>query len=140
MTLGRLRVRLTLWYAATLALILLLLGAGLFLAIGTQVSRRLDASLVSATEAIKSATHDLEAEQSAGGAADAVEELHIPDRELFLFDANGRPITPTQADTWIPDAPRAAPTNGPVEPHHIILGRPPPPPHAHRRTPPPGQP
>ena len=123
MTLGRLRVRLTLWYAATLALILLLLGAGLFLAIGTQVSRRLDASLVSATEAIKSATHDLEAEQSAGGAADAVEELHIPDRELFLFDANGRPITPTQADTWIADAARAAATNGTVDAEHIISGR-----------------
>jgi len=123
MTLGRLRVRLTLWYAATLALILLLLGAGLFLAIGTQVSRRLDASLVSATEAIKGATHDLEAEQSAGGAADAVEELHIPDRELFLFDANGRPITPTQADTWIADAARAAATNGTVDAEHIISGR-----------------
>ncbi len=134
MTLGRLRVRLTLWYAATLALILLLLGAGLFLAIGTQVSRRLDASLVSATEAIKGATHDLEAEQAAGGAADAVEELHIPDRELFLFDANGRPITPTQADTWIVDAARAAATNGTVDAEHVIRGRHPRRLHAERFT------
>jgi len=134
MTLGRLRVRLTLWYAATLALILLLLGAGLFLAIGTQVSRRLDASLVSATEAIKGATHDLEAEQAAGGAADAVEELHIPDRELFLFDANGRPITPTQADTWIGDAARAAATNGTVDAEHVVSGRHPRRLHAERFT------
>ncbi len=134
MTLGRLRVRLTLWYAATLALILLLLGAGLFLAIGTQVSRRLDASLVSATEAIKGATHDLEAEQAAGGAADAVEELHIPDRELFLFDANGRPITPTQADTWIVDAALAAATNGTVDAEHVISGRHPRRLHAERFT------
>ena len=134
MTLGRLRVRLTLWYAATLALILLLLGAGLFLAIGTQVSRRLDASLVSATEAIKGATHDLEAEQAAGGAADAVEELHIPDRELFLFDANGQPITPTQADTWIVDAARAAATNGTVDAEHVISGRHPRRLHAERFT------
>ena len=134
MTLGRLRVRLTLWYAATLALILLLLGAGLFLAIGTQVSRRLDASLVSATEAIKRATHDLEAEQAAGGAADAVEELHIPDRELFLFDANGRPITPTQADTWIAEAARAAATNGTVDAEHVIRGRHPRRLHAERFT------
>jgi len=134
MTLGRLRVRLTLWYAATLALILLLLGAGLFLAIGTQVSRRLDASLVSATEAIKGATHDLEAEQAAGGAADAVEELHIPDRELFLFDANGRPITPIQADTWIGDAARAAATNGTVDAEHVISGRHPRRLHAERFT------
>jgi len=134
MTLGRLRVRLTLWYAATLALILLLLGAGLFLAIGTQVSRRLDASLVSATEAIKGATHDLEAEQAAGGAADAVEELHIPDRELFLFDANGRPITPTQADPWIVDAARAAATNGTVDAEHVVGGRHPRRLHAERFT------
>jgi signal transduction histidine kinase len=134
MTLGRLRVRLTLWYAATLALILLLLGAGLFLAIGTQVSRRLDASLVSATEAIKGATHDLETEQAAGGAADAVEELHIPDRELFLFDANGRPITPTEADTWIADAAQAAATNGTVDAEHVISGRHPRRLHAERFT------
>jgi signal transduction histidine kinase len=134
MTLGRLRVRLTLWYAATLALILLLLGAGLFLAIGTQVSRRLDVSLVSATEAIKGATHDLEAEQAAGGAADAVEELYIPDRELFLFDANGRPITPTEADTWIVDAAQAAATNGTVDAEHVISGRHPRRLHAERFT------
>ena len=112
MTLGRLRVRLTLWYAATFAVILLLLGAGLFVAIGTQVSRRIDVSLTAATAAIERATHDLEAERAAGGAADAVEELHIPDRDLYLFDANGRPITPQAADAWIIAAARAATATG----------------------------
>ncbi|HEX9292139.1 MAG TPA: ATP-binding protein [Gemmatimonadales bacterium] len=112
MTLGRLRVRLTLWYAATFAVILLLLGAGLFVAIGTQVSRRIDVSLTAATAAIERATHDLEAERAAGGAADAVEELHIPDRDLYLFDANGRPITPQAADAWITAAARAATATG----------------------------
>src|SRR5882762_972102 len=107
MTLGRLRVRLTLWYAATFGVILLLLGAGLFLAIGTQFSRRIDASLVSATAAIVRATHDLEAERAAGVAADAVKELHIPDRDLYLFDANGHLITPQEADAWISDAARS---------------------------------
>ncbi len=119
MTLGRLRVRLTLWYAATFGVILLLLGAGLFLAIGTQVSRRIDASLVSATAAIVRATHDLEAERAAGVAADAVEELHIPDRELYLFEGNGRPVTPAQADTWIIDAARAAATTGGANVQHV---------------------
>ena len=123
MTLGRLRVRLTLWYAATFALILLLLGAGLFVAIGTQVSRRIDASLVAATTAIERATHVLEVERAAGGAADAVEELHIPDRELYLFDANGRPITPPHADAWIVDAARAAGTSGSVDVQHETSGR-----------------
>lgn len=112
MTLGRLRVRLTLWYAGTFAFILLLLGAGLFLAIGSQVSRRIDQSLRSATAAIERATHDLEIERAAGRAADAVEELHIPDRDLYLFDANGRPITPDQADAWVSDAARAALATG----------------------------
>lgn len=118
MTLRRLRVRLTLWYAATFAVILLLLGAGLFLAIGTQVSRRIDASLVSATAALVRATHDLEVERAAGVAADAVEELHIPDRELYLFEADGRAITPPQADVWIVDAARTAAATGVANVQH----------------------
>ncbi len=89
MTLDRLRVHLTLWYAVTFAIIILLLGAGLFVAIETQVSRRIDASLVAATAAVVRATHDLEVERAAGGAADAVEELHIPDRALYLSRAPG---------------------------------------------------
>ena len=108
MTLGRMRVRLTLWYAATFAFILVLLGTGLFLAIGTQVSRRIDASLAAATGAIVGATHDWEAERAAGVTADAVEELHIPDHDLYLFDANGRAITPPTADPWVTEAARAA--------------------------------
>ena len=134
MSLSRLRVRLTLWYAATFTLILVLLGAGLFLAIGTQVSRRLDASLVSATTAVKSATRDLEEEQAAGGAADAVEELHIPDRELYLFDANGRAITPPQAESWIVAAAGAAAANGTADVEHVIGGHHPRRLHAERFT------
>jgi len=112
MTLGRLRVQLTLWYAGTFAFILLLLGAGLFLAIGSQVSRRMDQSLHAATAAIERATHDLETEQAAGLAADAVEELHIPDRDLYLFDAKGHHITPDTVDVWVSDAARDALANG----------------------------
>ena len=112
MTLSRLRARLTLWYAATFVVILLLLGAGVFVAIGVQVSRRIDASLVAATAAVERATHDLEEERAAGRPADAVEELHIPDRELYLFDATGKPLTPGRADDWITAAARAAALTG----------------------------
>ncbi len=122
MSLSRLRVRLTLWYAGTFTLILVLLGAGLFLAIGTQVSRRIDLSLAAATGAIVRATNDLENERAAGGAADAVEELHIPDRELYLFDANGRALTPPKADAWIVDAARAAATSGKIDVQHVTGG------------------
>src|ERR1043166_5479315 len=108
MTLDRLRVRLTLWYAATFLAILLLLGAAVFVAIGIQVGRRLDASLGSATAAIQSATRELEAERAAGGPADAVEELRIPDRALYLFDGAGNPVTPVRVDAWIVAAAQAA--------------------------------
>lgn len=119
MTLGRLRVRLTLWYAGTLAFILLLLGAGLFLAISNQVSRRIDQSLVAATIAIERATHDLETERAAGLAGDAVDELEIPDRALYLFDAKGQPLTPNQVDRWVSDAARAALSTGTADMHRV---------------------
>src|SRR5258705_6838167 len=107
-SLARLRLRLTLWYAGTFTLILLLLGGGLLLAIRHHISNRLDGSLRAATAAIASATGTLERERAGGGVADAVEELHIPERVLYLFDAEGRPLTPRTADAWIVDAARQA--------------------------------
>jgi signal transduction histidine kinase len=107
-TLGRLRVRLTLWYAATFVVILMLLGVSVFVAISVQVGRRLDASLVAATSAIKTATAALETERAAGRPSDAVEELQIPDRALYLFDATGKAITPPRVDAWIDSAAQVA--------------------------------
>ena len=111
-SLARLRLRLTVWYAATFTLILLLLGGGLLVAIRHHISRRLDDSLRAATAAVANATRTLEVERAAGGAADAVEELHIPDRVLYLFDAEGHPITPGAADPWIHAAAREAGRTG----------------------------
>ena len=114
-SLAQLRVRITLWYAGTFALILLLLGAGLFFSIRHQVSRRLDASLVDATAAVMRATRDLEAERAAGVAADAVEELHIPDRALYLFDLHGQAITAPDSDAWVRSAALEAARTGRVD-------------------------
>ena len=87
-----LRRRLTAWYAVTLGTIVLLLGSGLFIAIRQQISAQLDASLVLATDAIRRATNIREAEERASGAVmDAVGELRIPDRELYLFDGAAYP-------------------------------------------------
>ena len=47
--LAQLRRRLTFWYAATLSLILLLLGGGLYGVIHSQLARQLDDSLNNAT-------------------------------------------------------------------------------------------
>jgi signal transduction histidine kinase len=97
--LATLRRRLTAWYAVTLGTIVLLLGAGLFLAIRQQISAQLDASLAMATEAIERATRIREAEQSIASVVvmDAVGELRIPDRDLYLFDAAARPLVPDTA-------------------------------------------
>jgi len=113
--LARLRLRLTLWYAGTFTLILLLLGGGLLVAIRHHISRRLDDSLRAATAAVAAATKTLEVERAAGGAADAVEELHIPDRVLYLFDGNGHPLTPPTVDGWIQTAAQDAARTGQLD-------------------------
>jgi len=101
-----LRRRLTAWYAVTLGTIVLLLGAGLFIAIRQQISSQLDASLAMATEAIEHATSIREAEETAasGAVMDAVEELRIPDRDLYLFNASARPLVPSVAPAEIVSA------------------------------------
>ena len=97
--LGTLRRRLTAWYAVTLGTIVVLLGAGLFIAIRQQISSQLDASLAMATAAIEHATSIREAEETAasGAVMDAVEELRIPDRDLYLFNGSARPLVPAVA-------------------------------------------
>ena len=97
-----LRRRLTIWYAATFGIIITLLGVGLFLAIGHQLSRQLDDSLRDATREIVRAARirEMEATGASGRVMDAVEELHIPDRTLYLFeDMTGAPgESPEHAD------------------------------------------
>ena len=110
--LARLRLRLTLWYAATFAVILVALGGGLLVAMRQWLSHRLDHSLQVASAALIRATHTLEQERATTGVSDAVEELHIPDRDLYLLDTTGRPLTPARADAWIVAAARTAVRTG----------------------------
>jgi signal transduction histidine kinase len=108
--LSRLRRRLTVWYAVTLGTIVVLLGAGLFLAIRQQISAQLDASLASAADAVERATGIRETEQASasGHVMDAVAELRIPDRALYLFDRSGRPLVPATAPAAVRTAAAAA--------------------------------
>ena len=101
--LARLRLGLTAWYLATFGAILVLLGGGVFVVIGRQFARQLDDSLHDATTEIVRAARirEMEAKTARGQVVDAVEELHIPDRSLYLFDATGRPVTPPSAPAWI---------------------------------------
>jgi len=106
----RLRLRLTIWYVATFGLIILLLGAGLFAVIRYQLSQQLDNSLQSATQELIRAARirEVEAEGARGRVIDAVDELNIPDRTLYLLDTNGKPVKPDTAGEWIRSAARRA--------------------------------
>ena len=108
--LARLRLRLTILYLGVFTLILGLLGGGLFLTVRRQMSRQLDVSLKAATAALERAAQIREAEQAnaRGAVVDAVDELHVPGRTLYLFDDAGQPIKPAAAPPWIQDAARAA--------------------------------
>lgn len=107
--LQQLRRRLTAWYVVTFCGILLLLGGGLFFSIRRQLSMQLDSSLRSATTELARAARIREMEAGARGrVVDAVEELHIPDRALYLLDTAGKPLTPDTAAEWVQAAARAA--------------------------------
>src|SRR5947199_10641700 len=108
--LARLRLQLTAWYAGVFSLVLALLGAGLFLTIRHQMSRHVDRSLSAAAAALEQAARIRETERDSarGVVVDAVDELHIPDRALDLFDEHERPIKPAEAPGWVRDpTPRA---------------------------------
>lgn len=122
----RLRLRLTLWYAGVLTLIVVLLGGGTFAAIRHQMSRQLDASLKAATAAVMQGTliREVESTRAPAGVADAVAELRIPDRSLYLFDSAGQAIVPAHADGWIANAARQAARDGSVDVDRDAPGEP----------------
>ncbi len=109
-----LRLRLTAWYVGTLGVILVLLGVGLFVVVRHQFARQLDVSLQQATLELQRAAGIREEESKAaqGAVVDAVDELHIPDRELYLFDTTGALIKPATAPAWIRDEARRAASAG----------------------------
>lgn len=115
--LALLRRRLTFWYAATLSLILLLLGGGLYGVIHSQLAQQLDASLRGATkELIRAARiREMEAASAHGNVVDAVDELHIPDRALYLLDSAGAPVKPDAASPWIRASAQRAAMAGTLE-------------------------
>ena len=110
---SRVRRRLTLWYAATFGVILLLLGGGLFVVVGKQLSSQLDDSLDEA--ALELARVAGSRELAPGGDSallDALDALRIPQRTLYLLDPRGKPISPVVADSWIRKAAVDASRNG----------------------------
>jgi signal transduction histidine kinase len=112
-SLGQLRLRLTLWYLSTLCGILLLLGLGLFLTIRHQISDQREASLRQAVALVERAARTRERESGAQGpVTDAVQELRIPGRTLFLLDTAGVPIVPGNAPDWVRETAQRAAVRG----------------------------
>jgi len=110
----RLRLRLTIWYVATFGLIIVLLGASLFAVISRQISQQLDDSLISATQELARAARirEVESTSARGRVVDAVDELNIPDRILYLLDTLGNAIRPDTAGEWVRAAAREAARRG----------------------------
>jgi signal transduction histidine kinase len=100
--LGPLRWRLTAWYLLTLTLILVILGGGLFVVVRRQFAEELDESLQKAVAQLEQAAAVRERERGLPGpVADAVDELRIPDRRLFLLQPDGTPIRPEVVPDWV---------------------------------------
>jgi signal transduction histidine kinase len=111
--LNRLRIRLTAWYVGVFALVLLAFGAALLAVLSHQISTRLDQSLADAVHELAGATLIRQREgPPPPGYADALDELRIPDRTLYLFDVDGTLVHPDTAAGWIralADSGRAGP-------------------------------
>ena len=107
-SLATLRFRLATWYVGTYAVILLVLGGGLFYVVTRQVRRELDNSL-------RAAVAVLEREGPASGDSNWIAEeshLRIPGLSLYVFDALGHTLIGDSASNVLREAVRAATVTG----------------------------
>lgn len=99
----------------TFAIILGMLGGGLFIELQRQVSSQLSNSLKDAVTKLERAATIREMEAHATGSImDAVDELRIPDRYLYLLTVSGQTVKPDTAAVWVRKAARAAAKGRPV--------------------------
>ncbi|MGH7497493.1 MAG: sensor histidine kinase [Gemmatimonadales bacterium] len=95
----RLHLQLTAWYVGTFTIILLLLASALFVLLSNQLSGDLDLRLATSVAATRRA---MEVRQAFGtppeqALRDAIREIAQPDRPLYLFGRDGKPIAPSGA-------------------------------------------
>jgi signal transduction histidine kinase len=109
--LAALQRRMTIWYAVTLTSIMLLLGTSLFAVLSRGLSRDLDEALRYASDEVVRAARIREQEAGAFGyVVDAMQELRIPNYDLYLLDSLAEPVVPVQAPAWVRDAARVTST------------------------------
>jgi signal transduction histidine kinase len=118
--LTRLRLQLTAWYAGTFSVILFLFGLAVFTSITRIMAKEADESLHKSVAAIRRAAAIRLSERSIEAkdhVVDALTELNIPERSLYLFDAAGTMIHPDTAHPAVKAAALAAATLGTVDRH-----------------------
>lgn len=110
-SLRRLRLRLTIWYAATFLIILALLGVGMFATITSRFDRDLDLSLADAAKQLSSLARER-------GVAAAVDQLRIPERRLVVADSGGTAAAGGSLEPWLQALAQAAAHDGPQASSH----------------------
>src|SRR5262245_65276505 len=90
--LDSIRTRLTLWSVGVLALALIVFSAGVYLLLAGNLRRRMDESLRTSAEsiAISLVRERAEGETEAEAAHSTVNELHLLNQAMAVFDAEGR--------------------------------------------------
>src|SRR5262245_14498624 len=88
------RTRLTLWYVGVLALALVVFSAGVYLLLARNLHLRMDESLRLSSEsvAISLVRERAEGESEAEAAHSTVNEVHLLNQAMAIFDADGRLI------------------------------------------------
>lgn len=104
--LAALRFRLTLWYVATYAAILLVLGGGLFFVVARQVRSELDESLTAAVDVLVR-----QGESAAPHWVEAAAGLRIPGHDLYLVDSAGVSLLGDAPNAVVREAAAAALTS-----------------------------
>jgi len=102
------RTRLTLWYVGVLALALIVFSAGVYLLLARNLHRRMDESLRTSAEsmAVSLVRERAEGETEAEAAHSTVNELHLLNQAMAIFNAEGKLIeektTPGGAHARLP--------------------------------------
>jgi signal transduction histidine kinase len=115
-SLRRLWLRLTAWYVGVFAAVLLVLGGGLFWAVTVEIKRALDRDLAAAVDQAARALEIRERERGIQEETlvDALDELHVPGHDIYVFDGTGAPLRPHQAPAWVSSAAAEAMAKSPV--------------------------
>jgi signal transduction histidine kinase len=127
--LARLRLRLTGWYVGTFAAILLAFGLGLFFVVSRQIGAKLDDSLRQAVTEVRrnidwhSGTLPPNQRTARAVITETVRELRIPDRTLYVLDADARPFAPDSASSWVRRAAQRAGSDAPPAVSKADIGR-----------------